>query len=141
MLLPPSPNGRVEAYWNATSQSRIELCRCEGCAKFTHPPRPMCAHCGGEDLTFSEVSGQGVVIAATETWHAFLPTETREVPYWVFVVELHEQQGLYMIGTSSDEIAIGEPVKADFVPVGDVVVPNFVRRATKSTSSSGDAPS
>ena len=77
------------------------------------------------------VSGRGVLASTTLVCHEFLPQFPEKVPYCIALVELEEQQGLYMLssfpGEAYDSLKIGEPMHVAFMPLDDgFLLPYFV---------------
>ena len=46
----PVPDELTRFYWDAVSDRRIELLRCQACGHYVHYPRPICNRCLSTDL-------------------------------------------------------------------------------------------
>ena len=104
---------------------------CDACARFFHPPAPICPHCLSSEVGPRAVSGRGTVLTFTvnhQAWRADLKD-----PYVVAIVELADQQGLRfvtnIVGTPPAEVHIGMPVRVCFEQVEDVWLPLFEKAA------------
>lgn len=128
----PPLTERTRAYWTGGARGELLIARCESCATYVHPPRPVCPRCASPVVTPTAVSGRGTVHAYTVSayqWVATMPP-----PYVVAEVELAEQPGLLVlsnvVGADPAEVRVGLRVEVRFVPTGDAHVPVFVPSAT-----------
>jgi uncharacterized OB-fold protein len=87
MSIPP----RNDAfYWEGLAQQKLLVRVCDKCGRGAFPPVPGCAHCGHEQGTVVESSGEGTLYSWTVCHIAFDPQFVDEVPYVVGLVELPE---------------------------------------------------
>ena len=112
----PTPDPVTQPFWDSLKAHAIQLQRCGGCSRFifyprAHLPRPACS----DDLTWTPVSGRGVV-------HAFaiphrhpnrgLPADG---PYVVALVELEEgarmMTNLVDVDPTPEAVKVGMPVE------------------------------
>jgi uncharacterized OB-fold protein len=128
----PPLTERTRAYWTGGADGQLLIARCDSCATYVHPPRPVCPGCASPSVTPSAVSGRGTVYSYTLSnyqWVATMPP-----PYVVAEVELAEQPGLIvltnLVGVEPAEVRVGLPVEVRFVPTGDAHVPVFVPTPT-----------
>jgi uncharacterized protein len=123
---------RSRAYWTGGADGQLLIARCDSCATYVHPPRPVCPGCASASVTPTvtptAVSGRGTVYSYTVSnyqWVATMPP-----PYVVAEVELAEQPGLIvltnLVGVEPAEVSVGMAVEVRFVPTGDAHVPVFV---------------
>lgn len=116
-------------FWTGGANDQLLIHRCGDCARFFHPPAPVCRHCASENVAPTPVSGRGKVIACTINKQAWTP-EFAE-PFSIAIVELEEQAGLRfttnVIGCPPEEVTVGLPVKVAFEQVEDVFIPLFER--------------
>jgi uncharacterized OB-fold protein len=89
--------------------------------------------CGSADVPFTEVSGRARLHSWTVTHHVVLPALEAELPYLCLVVELVEQEGLFLvsdgIGLDLDPGALrqGMAMHVTFdARAGETVLPRFV---------------
>ena len=126
----PLPDPDTAFFWEATSQRKLEILRCQKCGTWVHYPKPSCWNCASDDLKPEQVSGRGTVYSYTVT-HQDVPGY--KAPFAVVIVELEEQAGLRMvsnvINVPPEDVRIGMPVEVTFQPVAeDVWLPLFKTR-------------
>ena len=120
-----------EEFWKAAANHVLAIQRCDECGWFSYPPSLTCRGClSSRRLHYEPVSGRGRVKTWTVVREAFLPSWRDEIPYPVAVVELDEQEGLYLtaqiVRAGPDDMAIGVPVEVVFEDVAEgVSVPHF----------------
>jgi uncharacterized OB-fold protein len=129
----PLPDEASVGFWTAAAEGRLVVRRCVDCGRRHHPPRLVCPSCGGTRVPFGPVSGRARLHSWTVTHHAVLAALEDELPYACLVVELVEQEGLYLvadgIGLDLDPASLrqGMPMRVVFdARAGDVVLPRFV---------------
>ena len=92
-------------FWEATSDHRLVIQRCDGCGAHQFPPRPYCLHCLGP-VAWVEASGSGTLYSKT-TIRIPIGGDV-EPPYAVGLVELDE--GPRLLGRVVETCAIGDRV-------------------------------
>jgi uncharacterized OB-fold protein len=117
------------AYQNGLSERRITASRCEGCGALYLPPRPLCPTCQTQNMSWTELSGEGTVIGSSSI--AIVPSAMaakgfgRDRPYIAGVVLLKEGPSVTARielpdGEASDPtVDVGTRVKADFLEETD----------------------
>ncbi len=119
------------AFWQGGAQGRLQIHRCTPCARFFHPPAPICPHCGSFEVAPAPVSGKARVLSYTINHQAWRPDLAE--PYVVAIVELVEQAGLRfvtnIVGLSPEAVHVGLPVKVHFEQHQDVWLPLFEKDA------------
>lgn len=122
----PAVEKETLSFWTAGAEGRLQICRCEGCGRYLHPPLPRCPDCGG-DTSPSTVSGRARVATFTVNHQPWVPGLA--VPFVFAAVELVEQPELYVftniIGCPVDDVRIGMAVKVAFEQHGDIFLPMF----------------
>ncbi len=110
---------------------RLLIQRCEGCAHFHHPPKPICPRCWSDALVPTPVSGRGV-IHLVMLLHQGPPAEGVDyarAPHPVVTVELEEQEGLRFTSTVVDcppeDVRIGLPVELAWIERSGAPFPVF----------------
>lgn len=123
----PALTAESRAFWQGGADGKLLIHYCEDCARFFHPPAPVCPQCMGERIAAKPVSGAGTVLSFTinhQKWHPNL-----EVPYVVAIVELAEQQGLRLVSNivncSPEVVRVDQPVQVTFMQQEDVWIPLF----------------
>ena len=86
--------------WDSLTAHALELQRCDGGGQVIFYPRPMCPSCMSDDLTWTKVSGRGVVHAFTIPHRHPNKAFAAEVPYVVALIELEE--GVRLLSTLVD---------------------------------------
>ena len=114
----PAPSLHIDpdsaAFWAATLEGRLILCRCAACEQVIWIPRPFCPRCGTWEIEYFDACGRGTVYAFTTVARG--AGEYAGVSYTVAIVELHEGPRLItnIIDVSSDEIRVGMAVDVAF---------------------------
>ena len=114
---------------------RLLIHRCDECAHFHHPPKPICPRCWSASLTPTRVSGRGGV-HLTILLHQGPPApgvDYAKAPHPVVTVELEEQEGLRFTSTVVDcaleDVRIGLPVELAWIDRSGAPFPVFRPRA------------
>jgi uncharacterized OB-fold protein len=106
-------------FWAGTAAGELRIQHCEGCGLLRHPPGPMCPRCGATSPGYVVAAGTGEVYSYVVHHHP--PVPGKVLPIVVALVELAE--GVRMVGelldTTPEEVAIGMPVKVDFLRIDD----------------------
>ena len=79
----PTPDPVTKPYWDILKAHALELQRCDGCKQTIFYPRPICPSCMSDALTWTKVSGRGVVHAfAIPHRHPSPPSPRRPHTWW-----------------------------------------------------------
>ncbi len=117
----PSPTVTDDSavFWDAAAESRLVAQRCADCGRLRHPPRPMCPACSSLEVEIAELSGQGTLYSYAILHHPQHPAF--EYPVIAALVDLEEGVRLLssLTDVSKDDVRIGMPVYAHFVPTAD----------------------
>lgn len=69
MTLTPVALPETQAFWDAAQEERLDLQRCQDCARFYFPPAPVCRYCSSRNILWETASGRATlysyVISAT----------------------------------------------------------------------------
>lgn len=115
------------AYHKFIDQGRLMASKCNKCKHLSIPPNPFCHKCHQNDMELVEMKGNGILAAYTVITVAppLMAEEgfDRNNPYCSGVVKLDEGPKVTarVLGfdlTKPEQIAIGTPVKAEYVQVG-----------------------
>lgn len=92
------------------SEGEFRLQQCDACHQYIFYPRVLCPHCGGTELTWNRVSGDGVVYSSTLVRRR----DEKGGPYNVAIVELAEGPRMMsrVEGVAADQVTIGSAVSA-----------------------------
>ncbi|PXA82808.1 DNA-binding protein [Nostoc sp. 3335mG] len=127
----PRPLPRLDSdnrfFWTSGAEGVLRFLRCEACARFIHPPKPICPHCLSEDVAPADVPGTAVIDTYTinhQKWHPAM-----EVPYVIARVAIDGAPGVFLttniVGCDPAEVDIGDRVKVAFEQQDDVWLPLF----------------
>ena len=129
----PRLTALTEPYWTSGRDGVLRIQRCDACEYYVHPPGPACPRCHGRALTFAEMSGLAIVMAATvnhQPWYPGWPDT-----YVVAIVELDEQPGLRLTTNLVGDVprdAIGARVRVEFLEDDGIWLPLFAPVAPAS---------
>jgi uncharacterized OB-fold protein len=127
----PRAQPRLDAdnrpFWTGGADGELRLMRCQDCAAFIHPPRPLCSKCLSENVAPEAVAGTGVIDTFTvnyQKWHPAL-----DVPYVIARVAIDGAPGVFLttniVGCPVNEVDIGDRVRVKFEQQGEIYYPLF----------------
>jgi uncharacterized OB-fold protein len=118
-------------FWTSGADGQLRLLRCQECAAFVHPPRPVCRYCLSEKVTPEVVAGTGIVDTLTVNHQPWRPG--LEVPYVIARVAIDGAPGVYLttniVGCPVDAVDVGDRVRVSFEQQGEVYLPLFEKIA------------
>ncbi len=124
----PEPTADSLPYWNGLREHRLRLQQCAACGKVRHYPRPLCAACYSQEVTWTDACGEGLVHSWTVAHHAFHPAFKAALPYVLVTVDLPE--GVRMLAPlrgPESALRIGLPVRLIFEDASpELTLPAFV---------------
>lgn len=106
-------------FYRGLLHQELRLNRCQQCGWWHHRPKPICPRCWSKDVVATPVTGAGTIHLLIKL-HQGPPAEGVDysTPRPVATVELDEQEGLRftsaVVGTTPDEVAVGERVRLDW---------------------------
>lgn len=126
----PMPNALTRRFWDACREHRLSLQRCTHCRRFRFYPTVACPSCSSADQEWETVSGKGTVYSWIVVEKTHDPYWRQHVPYICAVVELREQETLFMpgllTGIEPSEVRAGMPVEVFFEDASpDVSLPRW----------------
>jgi uncharacterized OB-fold protein len=114
-------------FWTGGADGKLRLMRCQDCAAFIHPPRPVCRQCLSENVAPEVVAGTGTVDTFTVNYQEWRPG--LEVPYVIARVAIDGAPGVYLttniVGCSVDAVQIDDRVRVTFEQQGEIYLPLF----------------
>jgi uncharacterized protein len=115
----------AQEFWHACTRSELLYQTCSACKQVQFYPRPFCAKCGGDKLSWATSKGTGTIYAVTTVERA--PTDDFRAlqPYAIALVDLDE--GFRMMAHADSSVAIGDRVRAAFFQHGERHLPRFAR--------------
>jgi uncharacterized OB-fold protein len=138
-LLPPI-DAQNAPFWEAAKKGELVIQSCAKCARWLHPPRPMCPDCHSLQQVWKRVSGRGTIWSYVVPHPPLLPEFMDVAPFPVITVALDEDPTVRLLGNlvkgpggaineiEPSSIRIGEPVRVIFEPLTpEVHLPRWVR--------------
>lgn len=115
---PPEIDWESRAYWEGAGRGELVLQRCRTCEVVQHRPRGFCVSCLADDIEHFVASGRGEVHTYTIVRQNQQSNFRHALPYVVAYVQLEEGPQLLtnIVGCDPKAVAIGMPVRVDFVP-------------------------
>jgi acetyl-CoA acetyltransferase/uncharacterized OB-fold protein len=115
-----------EFFWTSGADGTLRFQHCAACARYVHPPRPVCPRCG-EPLEVRAVSGRATVVGVTINHQQWLPD--MPPPYAVALVAIDEDPLVRLttlvVDAAPEDVRIGLPVEVRFEQHEDVWLPLF----------------
>ena len=117
-------------FWDAATEYRLVIQRCQDCRHFNHPPRPVCQACHSETLTFEQVSGRGTIYSFSVMYQPNVAGFGDELPYLNILIELEEQPQLFLVSylpeAQREQVRVGGEVEVYFADVdAELTLPKF----------------
>lgn len=89
----------------------ILIQRCGQCAHANYPARAVCGACLSDDLTASEDSGLGVLLAVARLNRSLEPAFAPHLPLRIGTVKL--EAGPHVLAFLADDARVGRPVRLE----------------------------
>jgi uncharacterized OB-fold protein len=126
----PTPDPVTAPFWESVKAHAMQIQRCGGCEQYIFYPRSLCPSCMSEELTWTPVSGRGVVHAFTIPHRHPNPAFGTEAPYVVALIELEEGTrmltNLVNVDPTPEAVQVGMPVEVVYDDVTDAItLPRF----------------
>ena len=117
-------------FWDAATEHRLVIQRCQDCRHFNHPPRPVCDACHSETLTFEQVSGRGTIYSFSVMYQPNVAGFGDELPYLNILIELEEQPQLFLVSylpaVQREQVRVDGKVEVYFEDVdAELTLPKF----------------
>ncbi len=126
----PQPMADNEAlpWWEAASEHKLTVQRCDRCGHMRLPPAPVCSECRSQQLHLCEISGRGEVFTYTIVHRPIAMDQ--QVPFVVAVIDLEGAPGVRMISNlveiEPEAVEIGMPVEVVWEDMSDeLAIPRF----------------
>lgn len=98
---------------------------CPKCQNVWYFRRAFCPRCGSPEPKVERACGRGTVAAASIVYRAPSLELRSYAPYCIVLVDAEE--GFRMMTQGERSLAIGDKVRAQFVPFGETMIPYFGR--------------
>ncbi|MBV1926780.1 MAG: OB-fold domain-containing protein [Rhodobacteraceae bacterium] len=105
---PPRKSEFTQIFWDGVAQGLFQTTKCDECGRTSFPPKPICPHCWSGQVSWTNLSGRGVLYSAT-TVHAGPAVFAADLPYRVGIVDLDE--GMRIATRILDETKLDEQVE------------------------------
>lgn len=107
----PTVYPEAQPYWDAASEGRLLVKRCQDCGEHHHYPRAACPFCHSERTEWREASGRGTI-------YSYSVMRRAPVPYVIAYVTLAEGATMmtHIVDCDPDQVRIGQTVKVSFRP-------------------------
>ncbi len=93
-------SGFTKTFRQGLESGKFLTTACSSCGELTFPPKKHCPDCWSDEMSWIELSGEGILYART-TIHAAAPQFRDEVPFSVGIVDLEE--GIRLVTGLIDE--------------------------------------
>jgi uncharacterized OB-fold protein len=118
-------------FWTSGAEGQLRFLRCQECATFIHPPRPVCRRCLSDKVAPAAVAGTGTIDTYTVNYQQWQPG--LEVPYVIARVAIDGAPGVFLttniVGCAVEAVEIGDRVRVKFEQQGEVYLPLFEKIA------------
>jgi uncharacterized protein len=106
-----------KAFWDATTEGKLLLSRCNSCESVIWYPRSFCPACASTDTSWFESGGHGTIYSFSITRKG-AGAWTDVGPYVIAYVELDEGPRVLtnIVGCPVDDVRIGMSVRVVFDP-------------------------
>jgi uncharacterized protein len=124
----PTIEPETQPFWDAAKEGKFLIQRCGACGGAQHYPRPFCAVCWSDQVTFEEASGRGTLYTFSTVFMNDLPPFNERLPYVVAAVDLEEGPRVMtnIVDADPADLRVGMPVVVDFRPLtDDITAPVF----------------
>ena len=110
----PSITPLTQPFWDACSEGRLILPRCNACGRHFFRPEVACTHCFSTDWRWFDASGRATLYSYSIVHRA--PAPGFETPFVFAVVELDEGVAMFsnVVGCKLEGVRIGMPLRVTF---------------------------
>ncbi len=119
--LPDTDWDATRAFWAGAERGELLIPRCGGCGVYQWYPAAGCKACGGEQLSWTAVSGRGRLFSWAVVRHGFLKPFAKKVPYVTGLVTLEEAPAVRLVTNlvdcEADGLKVDMPVRVVFRPL------------------------
>ncbi len=119
----PAVDGLGSEFWEAAKRHELVVQQCRACEGFQWGPEWICHHCHSYDLTYTRISGRGIIYSWERVWHPVHPALREGTPYIVVLVELPDAGNVRMagnlLGEPTQDVFIGAEVEVAFEDHGE----------------------
>jgi len=110
----PVSNVEIQPFWDATTEGKLLLKKCNDCSEIHYYPRTICPFCFSDNTVWIEASGKGSI-------YSYSVIRRAEIPYVIAYVTLEEGPTMMtnIIDCDLDSVRIDMSVTVSFVDTGE----------------------
>ena len=118
-VIAPAVSSETQPFWDATTEGRLVLPRCDACGTVIWYPRTFCPACSSTDVSWFDAAGTGTIYSRSIVRKGQGPFR-EAAPYVLAYVELDEGPRVMtnIVGCDPDDVAIGQRVTVVFADTG-----------------------
>ena len=140
-------------FWEAASERRLVIPRCDSCGRWVWLPAPVCPTCASTALTWTDApgSGTGTVVSWIVAHPPVVPIFQAHVPFAVLLVEI--APGVRLLGQLVDDdgsilttdghdtgLALGLPVSLRWCDLDGQLIPTWTSPDQSRSDQPGATP-
>ena len=112
----PEPTPTTRPFWEALSDDRIVVPRCDACGTWVFYPRSRCTTCLSDDLVWNGISGAGRLVTWSVAAQPTVAMFADEMPQIIAIVETDEgiRMTTTMVTDDPSSLRAGAPVAPVF---------------------------
>lgn len=112
----PRATALSQPFWDALQAQEVHIQQCGNCSHWLFFPRAHCPQCGGRQLAWKRISGEGTLYTFTVARVPTLPEFTDEMPQLLAVVKLDEGPHINttLVGAEPASLQVGMRVRPVF---------------------------
>lgn len=120
-----------QPFWDAAKEGRLLIQRCGACGTAQHYPRPFCATCWSNDVSWEEASGRGTLYTYSTVYMNDLPPFADRLPYIAAAVDLAEGPRIMtnIVDADPADLRVGMALTVEFRVLDDSITAPFFRPA------------
>jgi uncharacterized OB-fold protein len=92
----PMMTPETQPFWDAASQGKLTVERCNSCGLHLFPPHGVCRRCHGRDIRWVELQPPGVIYSFTVNHNAWSPGA--DEVYVLAIIEFPDYSGVRFVG-------------------------------------------
>jgi uncharacterized OB-fold protein len=135
----PEPDEVTKPYWDAARHHQLVVAKCASCHTFRHPPTPDCSACGGTNINWTPLSGDGHVYSFIIDRRLMVPGFDEPYVLATVIPDEAPSDALRIVANIKEcdiaAVYIGMPVEVFFEERGGVTLPQFRPRRSLATTS------
>ncbi|MBV1894616.1 MAG: OB-fold domain-containing protein [Ilumatobacteraceae bacterium] len=112
----PATTPLTEPFWDATRNHQLSAQQCGACSSFVWYPRERCPKCLSDDLTWTNLAGEGTIYSFNIMRKPGNPMMADMVPYVIALVDLDEgiRMTTNIVNAEPESLECGQRVAVDW---------------------------